>query len=155
MRKMMRRAPPITPAIIGAKRLLEVVLGLVFGKGLGVFSSGKGLGGNGIGLGVFSSGKGLGGNGIGLGVFSSGKGLGGNAMGLSVFTVTLVVVTFALLDELEPFAEVFAEDVGLVAMDSDVESAPFVVAFAETVVEVVVDSDAERLLGEVVFAANG
>jgi hypothetical protein len=139
MRKMMRRAPPITPAIIGAKRLLEVVLGLVFGKGLGVFSSGKGLGGNGIGLGVFSS----------------GKGLGGNAMGLSVFTVTLVVVTFALLDELEPFAEVFAEDVGLVAMDSDVESAPFVVAFAETVVEVVVDSDAERLLGEVVFAANG
>jgi len=135
----MRRAPPITPAIIGAKRLLEVVLGLVFGKGLGVFSSGKGLGGNGIGLGVFSS----------------GKGLGGNAMGLSVFTVTLVVVTFALLDELEPFAEVFAEDVGLVAMDSDVESAPFVVAFAETVVEVVVDSDAERLLGEVVFAANG
>ena len=76
-------------------------------------------------------------------------------MGLSVFTVTLVVVTFALLDELEPFAEVFAEDVGLVAMDSDVESAPFVVAFAETVVEVVVDSDAERLLGEVVFAANG
>lgn len=119
----MRRAPPITPAIIGAKRLLEVVLGLVFGKGLGVFSSGKGL--------------------------------GGNVMGLRFFTVTLVVVTFALLDELEPFAEVFAEDVGLVAMDSDVESAPFVVAFAETVVEVVVDSDAERLLGEVVFAANG
>jgi len=135
----MRRAPPITPAIIGAKRLLEVVLGLVFGKGLG---------GNGIGLGVFSSGK-------GLGVFSSGKGLGGNAMGLSVFTVTLVVVTFALLDELEPFAEAFTEDVGLVAMDSDVESAPFAVAFAETVVEVVMDSDAERLLGVVVFAANG
>jgi hypothetical protein len=148
MRKMMKRAPPITPAIIGAKRLLEVVLGLVFGKGLGVFSSGKGLGGNGIGLGVFSSGK-------GLGVFSSGKGLGGNAMGLSVFTVTLVVVTFALLDELEPFAEAFTEDVGLVAMDSDVESAPFAVAFAETVVEVVMDSDAERLLGVVVFAANG
>lgn len=118
----MRRAPPITPAIIGAKRLLEVVLGLVFGKGLGVFSSGKGL--------------------------------GGNAMGLSVFTVTLVVVTFALLDELEPFAEAFTEDVGLVAMDSDVESAPFAVAFAETVVEVVVDSDAERLLGVVVFAAQ-
>jgi hypothetical protein len=152
MRKMMRRAPPITPAIIGAKRLLEVVLGLVFGKGLGVFSSGKGLG-------VFSSGKGLGkglgGNGIGLGVFSSGKGLGGNVMGLRFFTVTLVVVTFALLDELEPFAEAFTEDVGLVAMDSDVESAPFAVAFAETVVEVVVDSDAERLLVVVVFAANG
>jgi hypothetical protein len=143
MRKMMRRAPPITPAIIGAKRLLEVVLGLVFGKGLGVFSSGKGLG------------KGLGGNGIGLGVFSSGKGLGGNVMGLRFFTVTLVVVTFALLDELEPFAEAFTEDVGLVAMDSDVESAPFAVAFAETVVEVVVDSDAERLLVVVVFAANG
>ncbi|KAJ6978472.1 hypothetical protein NC653_026778 [Populus alba x Populus x berolinensis] len=150
---MMRRAPPITPAIIGAKRLLEV--GLVFGKRLGVFSSGKGVGGSGIGLGVFSSGEGLGGKGIGLGVFSSGEGLGGTVMGLNVFTVSLVVITVALLDELEPFAEAFTEDVGLVALDSDVESGPFAVAFTETVVEVLVDSDDKRLLGVVVFAANG
>lgn len=116
----MRRAPPITPAIISAKRLLEV--GLVFGKGLGVFSSGEGL--------------------------------GGTVMGLSVFTVSLVVITVALLDELEPFAEAFTEDVGLVALDSDVESGPFAVAFTETVVEVLVYSDSKRLLGVVVFSAQ-